>query len=93
MTYYHQGRPEVLDAWRKTQTCVANYADCAQEWYTSHENAFVEPALIEGACKQQRDALKEQLGQLTITLQQARRYLWSESELSENTESNSDSRK
>lgn len=77
ISYYHQGSPKVMDAWRECQNAVNSYISCARRWYASHPGPVDD---IGNACSNERDQYQKELNELARTMETERRYLWSQRE-------------
>lgn len=75
MSYYHQGRAEVMSAWHGAEGALTHYMDCARQWYLTH-TATAPADRAGGECTQESDGLTQRLDQLTATLESARQYAW-----------------
>lgn len=78
MGYYHPSQPNVMLSWSKVEKSVTGYLDCAQSWYDEHIDQKLAPKddEVRNACRPKEDELTSGLGELTTSLESARRYAW-----------------
>lgn len=72
MGYYYKGNSGVTNSWQNLQVSISGYGECAERWYSSQVSPS--ESEIAGACKIQKDTVRENLGKLTISLSMAQNY-------------------
>jgi hypothetical protein len=75
MSYYHEGRKEIGQAWRNVEVTADQYNLCATQWSSTHPEA-TEEELRPAPCQKERDAAQEAIELLNQLLESARTYMW-----------------
>jgi hypothetical protein len=77
MAYYHNGRPEIAQAWDRATAAVGAYNACAVQWSVTHPEAGAEE-LEAGACTPEWTRARAAIQHLTESLDAVRRVMWKE---------------
>jgi hypothetical protein len=79
MSYYHHGRPEVVEAWRAAQDAMTQYMSCARSWFVQHSASAAADDSVKGACAAEKELLRSRLDQLTRSFDASRVHAWGDS--------------
>ncbi|HVG35827.1 MAG TPA: hypothetical protein VM911_22435 [Pyrinomonadaceae bacterium] len=75
LSYYHEGRPDVVDSWNNTKSSLTAYMKCAQDEWNNYSTDYI-PRDTTKLCSEQRQNYEKNLQLLTQGLENTRRYLW-----------------